>query len=251
VTTSTRDQRLAESERVYEYMPCDDEIARLTRETLMRKVRTDTWDGFEWLRVERGSRILEIGCGGSYLAPVLAMRGADVVGCDISGRGTELAQKITRQVGSGGRPSFLLADATELPFADASCDGVYGSGVLHHLPVAAARAEILRVLKPGANAFFVEPLIHNPLLKLYRCMNRGKYTPGERPLSFHDVDEWSVGFSSADHREYQLLSGLVHMLGDRAPQAAVRWLEAADSLLSRGPTIMRKQFRYVLIRLTR
>lgn len=251
MTNSICDQRLAESERVYEYMPCDDEIAGLTREALMRKVRTDTWDGFEWLRVERESRVLEIGCGGSYLAPVLAMRGADVVGCDISRRGTEVAQRIACQVAGGGRPSFVLADATQSAFADASFDGVYGSGVLHHLPLAAARAEILRVLKPGANAFFVEPLLHNPLLKLYRWLNRGKYTPGERPLSFHDVDEWSVGFSSSDHREYQLLSVLAHMLGDRAPRPVVRWLEAADSLLSRGPTIVRKQFRYVLIRLTR
>jgi ubiquinone/menaquinone biosynthesis C-methylase UbiE len=251
VTHTTRDQRLKESQHVYPYMPCDDEIARLTREALVPKIRADTWDGFEWLRVGRGSRVLEIGCGGSYLAPLLTMRGAEVVGCDISLRGAEVAQKIARQLTSGGGPSFVLADATQLAFADASFDGVYGSGVLHHLPLAAARGEILRVLKPGGNAFFVEPLIHNPLLKLYRRLNRAKYTPGERPLSFDNVDQWSLGFSSSDHREYQLLSILAHMLEDRAPRAAVHWLETADSLLRRGPKILRKQFRYVLIRLTR
>lgn len=249
--TSSSEQRRVEAEHVYDYMPDDEEIVQLTLEVLMRKVRTDTWDGFQWLRVGKGSRVLEIGCGGTHLAPILAMHGADVIGCDISRHGIDVAGKIACQVAGGGRPSFVLADATQLAFADASFDGVYGSGVLHHLPQEAARGEILRVLRPGANAFFVEPLIHNPLLKLYRCLNRGKYTPGERPLSFHDVDEWSVGFSSSDHREYHLLSVLAHMLGDRAPRAAVRWLEMADSLLSRGPTIVRKQFRYVLIRLTR
>jgi SAM-dependent methyltransferase len=251
MTGSTRDWRLAESAHFYEYMPSDDEIGCLTREALLRKVRTDIWDGLGWLRVGRGSRVLEIGCGGSYLAPLLAMQGAEVVGCDISRRGLDVAQKIAQRVTNGDCPSFALTDATQLGFADGSFDAVCGSGVLHHLTPATARSEILRVLKPGGNAFFVEPLIHNPLLKLYRRLNRAKYTPGERPLSFDDVEEWSLGFSSSNHREFQLLSALTHILGDRAPRAAVRWLEAVDSFLCRGPMALRKQFRYVLIRLRR
>ena len=251
MTRSTHDQQLAESHHVYEYMPDDEEIARLTPEEVMSKVRTDTWDGFEWLRLDRGSRVLELGCGGGYLAPVLAMRGVDVVGCDISRHGIEVARKVARQISTVNSPSFFLGDATRLPFPDASFDGVYGSGVLHHLPLPAAREEIRRVLKPGAKAFFVEPLAHNPLLKLYRLTNRQKYTPGERPLSFRDVEEWSDGFSSSDHREYQLLSIAAHMLGKRVPRAALQRLEGLDSLLSRGPEIVRKQFRYVAVRLTR
>ena len=88
-------------------------------------------------------------------------------------------------------------------------------------------------------------------MKLYRLINRQKYTPGEKPLSFRDVEEWSDGFSSSDHREYQLLSIAAHLLGKRVPRAAIERLEGLDSLLSRGPEIVRKQFRYVAVRLTR
>jgi SAM-dependent methyltransferase len=246
-----RDQRLAEAQHVYSYMPSDHEIARLTPEALARRVRSDTWDGFEWLGVGKGSRVLELGCGGSYLAPLLAMREVEVFGCDISRRGVEAARRMACQVARDLCPAFVLGDATNLPFPDATFDAAYGSGVLHHLSLEAARGEILRVLKPGANAFFVEPLIHNPFLRLYRRFNRRKYTPGERPLSFQDVDEWSAGFSCSSHREYQFVSIVAHIVGDKVPRAVVRWLEAADSLLNHGPKLVRKQFRYVMIRLTR
>lgn len=251
MTRSIRDQRLAEARHVYGYMPSDHEIAGLTAAKLARKIRSDTWDGFEWLGVGKGSRVLELGCGGSYLAPLLAMRGAEVVGCDISRHGLEAARKVACQVAGGLCPTFVLGDATNLPFPDAIFDAAYGSGILHHLSLESARGEILRVLKPGARAFFVEPLIHNPFLRLYRQFNRRKYTPGERPLSFHDVDAWSAGFSCSSHREYQFVSIVAHIIDDRVPRVAVRWLEAADSLLNRSPTIVRKQFRYVMIRLTR
>ena len=47
----------------------------------------------------------------------------------------------------------LLTDAAALPFADDSVDLLVSSYAVHHFPDRhAARAEILRVLKPGAKA---------------------------------------------------------------------------------------------------
>ena len=251
MTGRVYDLRRAEAEHEYDYMPDDEEIAQLTIESLMRKMRTDTRDGLDWLNAQARYRVLEIGCGGTYVAPVLARQGADVVGLDISRRGVTIAQKIAAQTAGGQRISFIIGDATHLPFPDACFDGVYGNGILHHLPITSARGEILRVLKPSGRAFFQEPLAHNPLLILYRRLHRQRYTPTERPLSFKSIADWAVGFAAWDHREYQLLAMPAYILGDKAPTIVVRLLEAADSLLRRGPRVVRMHFRYVLIRLTR
>ena len=59
-----------------------------------------------------------------------------------------------RAIPAGGRrPAFVVADAGALPFPDASVDLLVSSYAVHHLPDRhAARAEIIRVLKPGGRA---------------------------------------------------------------------------------------------------
>ena len=47
-------------------------------------------------------------------------------------------------------------------------DAVLGKQILHHLDLGVAIPEIVRVLRPGGRAVFLEPLIHNPLLEGYR-----------------------------------------------------------------------------------
>ena len=60
---------------------------------------------------------------------------------------------MARSRAGGRRPSFVVADAGALPFPDASVDLLVSSYAVHHLPDRhAARAEILRVLKPGGRA---------------------------------------------------------------------------------------------------
>ena len=54
----------------------------------------------------------------------------------------------------------LRADATDLPFDDASFDNVVGVDALHHMhDPYLAMSEIARVLRPGGRGIFVEPYV--------------------------------------------------------------------------------------------
>jgi SAM-dependent methyltransferase len=54
----------------------------------------------------------------------------------------------------------IVADAHELPYGDASVDGIYCEAVLEHLSdPAKAVAEMYRVLKPGALVFAATPFL--------------------------------------------------------------------------------------------
>ena len=101
--------------------------------------------------LERGGSYLDLGCSaGLYtrnLARLLVGRG-EVVGIDISPSMLKEAACRARKIGA--RPSFVRADAHNLPFADASFAGAVCGGTLNELgdPARALR-ESRRILEPG------------------------------------------------------------------------------------------------------
>jgi len=93
-----------------------------------------------------GRDVLDVGCGDGTLAASFAEAGARVVGCDADAR---MMARAAQKHGVEG-PRFLRADATRLPFADASFDLVSMITVLAFIPDApAALREVARVLRPG------------------------------------------------------------------------------------------------------
>jgi SAM-dependent methyltransferase len=79
----------------------------------------------------RGQRVLDAGCGGGYLARVLAARGAHVTGIDISPHLIELA----REKNAGGRIDYQVADLSQpLPERAESFDAVASYLVLNDVP---------------------------------------------------------------------------------------------------------------------
>ena len=97
------------------------------------------------------SRLLEIGVGTGRVALPLARRLRRVVGVDLS---RPMMERLLAK--RGGLPVELArADATRLPFPDASFDAALGVHVFHLVPRwREVLAELARVLRPGA------PLIH-------------------------------------------------------------------------------------------
>lgn len=86
----------------------------------------------------RDKRCLEIGCGRGALQDLVE----DYTGVDI----TESVRPFLRK-------AFVLASATELPFADNSFDALWTYAVLEHVPnPEKALEEIRRVLRPGGIA---------------------------------------------------------------------------------------------------
>ena len=67
-----------------------------------------------------------------------------------------------RPVWTGDRLLFLVGDAQQLPYADASMDSVFNLGIIHHLEDwEQGIKEISRVLKAGGRFYFEE--IYPPL----------------------------------------------------------------------------------------
>jgi ubiquinone/menaquinone biosynthesis methyltransferase len=98
--------------------------------------------------VTRGVRALDLACGTGDIAFELASRGASVTGLDVTHRMLQLAREKGRV--RSARVTFVTGDMMALPFAAHEFDIVTtGYGVRNVPVIAAAIAEIHRVLRPG------------------------------------------------------------------------------------------------------
>lgn len=94
-----------------------------------------------------GRAVLEIGCGVGIDTARFARAGADITAIDLTEAAVSLANQLLELEELPGKA--VVANAEQLPFADASFDLVYSWGVLHHTPnIDQAIAEARRVLKP-------------------------------------------------------------------------------------------------------
>jgi demethylmenaquinone methyltransferase/2-methoxy-6-polyprenyl-1,4-benzoquinol methylase len=99
--------------------------------------------------------VLELGCGagGALVAIARAVGPAGrVVGLDLSPRMIRLAAARLRRAGLNERSDLVIADATSVPFADASFDAAFMAFTLElfdtpEIPL--VLAECWRVLRPG------------------------------------------------------------------------------------------------------
>jgi len=92
--------------------------------------------------------VLDCGCGDGGVARLLRGRAREVVAVDV-----EPFQTWRDESGL----TFRVADAEQLPFADASFDVVHSKDSLHHMgSPERALSEYRRVLKPDGAALIVE-----------------------------------------------------------------------------------------------
>lgn len=129
---------------------------------------------------------LEYGCGTGALAFDLSAQGCRSSAIDISPVAIAEAQRSAEERKLD--VSFHEMNAEAMTFENDSFDLVYGSGILHHLDMDRATAEVIRVLRPGGRAVFLEPLGYNPLINAYRRVTPEMRTVDEHPLLRHDLD---------------------------------------------------------------
>jgi SAM-dependent methyltransferase len=112
-----------------------------------------------WLKLPVGARVLDVGCGVGRWSRLLAARGAEVTGIDLSPTMIAQAQRRAAADGVADRCRFQVQDLSELDVG-AKFDLVLGVTVLQHIlnPVAlrAALASMSAHLAPGGRMILLE-----------------------------------------------------------------------------------------------
>ena len=125
---------------------------------------------YKWIkdRCVPGIKVLDFGCGNGENGIYAARCGADVMGIDISPEGVANANLNAEQADVDDHCKFEIMDGEGMIFADNTFDLGVEYGVLHHVDLDKAMAELNRVLKPDGEMICVEALRHNPIIHWYR-----------------------------------------------------------------------------------
>jgi SAM-dependent methyltransferase len=199
-----------------------------------------------------GKIVLDYGCGPGYLTKYLIDRGAvHVTGIDVSDGEIEQARERALADGLQEKSQFLVADAHATDFPDDSFDLIVGDSILHHLDLRVALEEIRRILRPGGRAVFMEPLWHNPILRVGRALTPSARTEDEHPLTTADWDMCGEVFANFSHDEREFLTiplmPLNLVLGTSAQKRLARHVGALDDRVRARFPAVRKYSRITFL----
>ncbi len=194
--------------------------------------------------LEPGARLLDIACAqGRSTAPWLDLD-LEILAFDISKPLVRQARDRIRAAPRRAKVDFFVADASQMPFVDASFDYVVTYGVLHHLPdPASSCGEIARVLRPGGRFFACEnnkTAFRRLFDYLQSLWPQWHEEAGAEPLiSGSDLRKWSNPFGlSLDTRTMVFLPPhLLNLLGKRVAESLLR---ITDGVLGRLPILKRQ-----------
>lgn len=101
-------------------------------------------------------KVIDVGCASGISAMLLAMRGAEVTGIDISPKLIDQANSLKKD--TDFNVEFKVGDAEELDFVDESVDACFYGGVIHHFPdKSKCIKDCYRVLKNQGKFLAIEP----------------------------------------------------------------------------------------------
>lgn len=208
----------------------------LTSRAAEHKVRRLSSRFARWLEKSPEGPIVEIGAGTGFLTRHLAPKlpNRRYVATDLSAGMVEAAR------GTNCEPNnvdWYQADCLNLEYESATIAGVVGHGILHHVPLEAAVAEISRVLMPTGRIAFYEPNIVNPVVFLEKKVPlfRPKTdTPGETGLL-----EATVRRTLIRHRFEIVDVTACEFVPNQVPDSLVPYAERISGFVERIPLVRR------------
>ena len=141
----------------------------------------------EWINARAplaGKAVVDIGCGGGILAESMAIKGAKVIGIDLSEKALKVAD--LHSLESGVQVRYEMIAAEELAAREpASFDVVTCMEMLEHVPDPAAVVQACATLvKPGGHVFF-STINRNPKAYLFAVIG-AEYVLRLLPKGTHD-----------------------------------------------------------------
>lgn len=173
---------------------------------------TTGWDAADY----RGRLVLDAGVGSGRFAEIVAAKGGEVVGVDV----TNAVDAAYQNIGRNDRVHLVQADIFSMPFADNTFDLAYSIGVLHHTPDPnEAFARVAKTVKPGGGfavylyhrygfGYHISDFIRKlttrlpvsvmfsisalaiPMYQVYRIPLLGKLFQMMLPISMHPIGRW-------------------------------------------------------------
>jgi len=137
-------------------------------------------------RIPAGAKwVLDVGCGGAWLAAALVPGGRQVVSMDVSDINPIRALKRV----PGANHHALVADVFALPIKPGSMDCIVACEVIEHIPDPALfLAELFTALKPGGTLIVTTP--YAEVIRTSLCIHCNRPTPHNAHL--HSFTEASI-----------------------------------------------------------
>ena len=219
-----------------------------------------------WVRSIRGWHVFDVGCGHGFYSLDLALRGASLLGCDLSTDALQASHQTAQALGLDGRAAYLVADGSSLPVPGDTFDLVFCNCVLEHVSDdRQALVEMHRSLRPGGLLYLtVDNADHDLVLGFLERLPQGvkdrllrKEVAGA-PSVGQGLDDYladiyhvrrryrreelervlkEVGFDVFDRRAYMTRLGAVqyeafHLARGLDPERGLgRWLHMITSLV--------------------
>lgn len=147
-----------------------------------------------------GKKLLDLGCGAGENSVYFALKGAHCIATDYSPGMLETAHQLAKKYGVEIETKCINAE--EIEFPDNTFDCVYAANLLHHVRPETALKEMHRVCKPGGKVCFWDPLIHNPVINVYRYMASTVRSEDETPLSIGFVKNAEELFTKVSYETF-------------------------------------------------